>query len=135
FGRRRRHTIFKCDWSSDVCSSDLELMGDIAAQLAGCLLGRDLTAELADKYGVATFARAVELILDQSEAAARAFIAAMPDGTYVTETYLDNDRSGDTPVPIKVKVIVEGDGLTVEYSHLAAQAKGPINSGYFGGGQ
>src|SRR5207237_4825931 len=22
--KRRRHTIFKCDWSSDVCSSDLE---------------------------------------------------------------------------------------------------------------
>src|SRR5207237_6836176 len=21
---RRRHTIFKCDWSSDVCSSDLD---------------------------------------------------------------------------------------------------------------
>ena len=38
-----------------------ELMGDIAAQLAGCLLGRDLTAELADKYGIATFNRAVEL--------------------------------------------------------------------------
>src|SRR5260370_42626232 len=24
FSSRRRHTIFKCDWSSDVCSSDLE---------------------------------------------------------------------------------------------------------------
>src|ERR1700722_15447607 len=68
----------------------LELMGDIAAQLAGCLLGRDLTAELADKYGIPTFRRAVALILDQSEAAARAFIRAMPDGIYVTETYLDN---------------------------------------------
>ena len=33
-----------------------ELLGDIAAQLAGCLLGRDLTIELVDKYGVATFA-------------------------------------------------------------------------------
>src|SRR5260370_31639587 len=25
FSSRRRHTIFKCDWSSDVCSSDLLL--------------------------------------------------------------------------------------------------------------
>src|SRR2546427_1650688 len=25
FSSRRRHTIFDCDWSSDVCSSDLEL--------------------------------------------------------------------------------------------------------------
>jgi N-methylhydantoinase B len=113
----------------------LELMGDIAAQLAGCLLGRDQTAELANKYGIPTFLHAVELILNQSEAAARAFIRAMPDGVYSTETYLDNDRFGDTPVPIKVKVIVAGDELTVDYSEIAAQAKGPINSGYYGGGQ
>jgi N-methylhydantoinase B len=113
----------------------LELMGDIAAQLAGCLLGRDLVADLADKYGVPTYTRAVALMLDQSEAAARAFIAAIPDGTYAAEAFLDNDRAGDAPVPIRVKVTVAGDELTVDYSELAPQAKGPINSGYFGGGQ
>jgi N-methylhydantoinase B len=113
----------------------LELMGDIAAQLAGCLLGRDLTAELADKYGIETFHCAVERILDQSEAAARAFISGMADGVYSTDTYLDNDRSSDVPVPIKVKVIVAGDEITVDYSEIAEQAKGPINSGYYGGGQ
>src|SRR5262245_16375037 len=37
-----------------------ELLGDIAAQLAGCLYGRDLVAELVGKYGIATFERAVE---------------------------------------------------------------------------
>jgi N-methylhydantoinase B len=113
-----------------------ELMGDIAAQLAGCLLGRDLTAQLADKYGVDAFNAAVERILDQSESAARAFIRAMPDGVYRCDTWLDNDRSGsDEPVPIKVKVIVEGDALTVDFSEIAEQAKGSINSGYYGGGQ
>ena len=113
-----------------------ELMGDIAAQLAGCLLGRDLTADIADKYGIAAFNAAVVRILDQSEAAARAFIRAMPDGTYRCDTWLDNDRSGsDEPVPIKVKVIVKGDELTVDFSEIAEQAKGSINSGYYGGGQ
>jgi N-methylhydantoinase B len=113
-----------------------ELLGDIAAQLAGCLLGRDLTAQIAEKYDIATFNSAVEHILDQSEAAARAFIRAMPDGVYRWDTWLDNDRSGsDEPVPIKVKVIVEGDELTVDYSDIAEQAKGSINSGYYGGGQ
>jgi N-methylhydantoinase B len=110
-------------------------MGDIAAQLAGCLLGRDLTAELADKYGMATFRRAVALILDQSEAAARSLIRAMPDGVYGAETFLDNDRSSDEPLPIRVKVTVQGDELTVDYSGMAGEVKGPINSGYFGGGQ
>ncbi len=113
----------------------LELMGDIAAQLAGCFLGRDLTAALAERYQLATFARAVDMILDQSEAAARDFIRAIPDGEYRTETFLDNDRHTEDPVPIIVKVIVKGDELTVDYSDMAPQSKGPMNSGYFGGGQ
>src|SRR5207237_3542699 len=31
FSSRRRHTRFKCDWSSDVCSSDLPVVLAIAA--------------------------------------------------------------------------------------------------------
>lgn len=112
-----------------------ELMGDISAQLAGCLLGRDLTAALANRYRIATFERAIKLILDQSEAAARAFILAMPDGIYAAQTFLDNDRASDEPLPIKVKAIIVGDELTIDYSEIAGEAKGPINSGWFGGGQ
>jgi N-methylhydantoinase B len=112
-----------------------ELMGDIAAQLAGCLLGRDLIAQLVDKYGIATFRHAVAIILDQSETAARALIRAMPDGIYTYETYLDNDRASDQPLPIHIKVVVEGDEMTIDYSGIAEQVKGPINSGWFGGGQ
>ena len=33
----------------------VELMGDISAQLAGCLLGRDLTTALAMRYGLPVF--------------------------------------------------------------------------------
>src|SRR5256886_11373895 len=52
FSSRRRHTRFDCDWSSDVCSSDLALVtalvagSDAASSLAGngalgvaCVLG------------------------------------------------------------------------------------------------
>src|SRR6266480_6528064 len=30
FSSRRRHTRLTCDWSSDVCSSDLPMIGDVA---------------------------------------------------------------------------------------------------------
>src|SRR5205085_8691920 len=33
FSRRRRHTRFDCDWSSDVCSSDLTAKADAIASL------------------------------------------------------------------------------------------------------
>src|SRR5260370_34328074 len=32
FSSRRRHTRFKCDWSSDVCSSDLFAAGETVDQ-------------------------------------------------------------------------------------------------------
>src|SRR2546430_3608072 len=35
FSSRRRHTRFDCDWSSDVCSSDLGLSNVVAIAAAG----------------------------------------------------------------------------------------------------
>src|SRR5438270_8268420 len=35
FSSRRRHTRFDCDWSSDVCSSDLGLLVGLAALAPG----------------------------------------------------------------------------------------------------
>ncbi len=113
----------------------VELMGDISAQHAGCMLGRDLTQALADKYGVEIFVNAVKKILDQSEAAARARIRAIPDGEYGYETFFDNDGESDEPLPIRVKVIVAGDEMTIDYSEIAEQVRGCINSGYYGGGR
>src|SRR2546430_6789702 len=42
FSSRRRHTRFDCDWSSDVCSSDLgveEGPGELEVEVAGVQLG------------------------------------------------------------------------------------------------
>lgn len=112
----------------------VDLLGDIESQLAGCILGRDHVAALAARYGLPTFFGAVETILDQGEAAARARIRELPDGTYEAETFLDNDGDNDTPIPVRVRVVIAGDEVTVDYSGLAPQQKGCVNSGYFGGG-
>jgi len=112
-----------------------ELLGDIEAQLGGCLLGRDLIAAMADKYGVACFLGAVDTILDQCEAAAREQIRAIPDGTYRAEAFLDNDGLRNERIPIKVEVIVDREEMTIDFSGMSAQVAGCINSGYFGGGR
>src|SRR2546430_17282464 len=40
FSSRRRHTRFDCDWSSDVCSSDLVAARDVLVARPGHLQGR-----------------------------------------------------------------------------------------------
>src|SRR5688572_11516382 len=61
FSSRRRHTRFDCDWSSDVCSSDLlpkpvktdaALISGFCAAVAGDAPGAGLAAELAREAGV-----------------------------------------------------------------------------------
>jgi len=113
----------------------LELLGDIEAQLGGCLLGRALTQAIADKYGPAEFLGALDVILDQCEAATRAKIRRIPDGVYQHEAFLDNDGVRGEKIPIKVKVIVAGDELTIDFSEISDQVRGCINSGYYGGGR
>src|SRR5207237_3837639 len=39
FSSRRRHTRFKCDWNSDVCSSDLGFPSEDAALQRACAWG------------------------------------------------------------------------------------------------
>src|SRR2546430_3476996 len=49
FSSRRRHTRFDCDWSSDVCSSDLTENG--AEGLTDTLICVDDPASIAARYG------------------------------------------------------------------------------------
>ncbi len=111
------------------------LLGDIAAQVAGCILGRDQVAALAERYGKDTYLSALASILDQSEHEARDWISSLPDGDYGASAFLDNDGEGDTPIPIDISVNIAGDEMTVDYSRVSDQVKGCINSGYYGGGR
>jgi N-methylhydantoinase B len=112
----------------------VELLGDIEAQLSGCLLGRDQTAQLAEKFGLDAWRDCIEVILDQSEAAMRAHIAAIPDGTYEAESFLDNDGLRDGRIPIKLKVVIDGSDMIVDYTDMPGEVEGRINSGRHGGG-
>ena len=110
------------------------LLGDIESQLAGCLMGRDLIAAQVEKYGLEAVRASVELMWRRSEAAARAAIAAIPDGVYRASSFLDNDGVDlDKKMPVDIVVTVDGEEMTVDFSGVADQVKGPINSGREGG--
>jgi N-methylhydantoinase B len=111
------------------------VLGDVEAQVAGCIMGRDLIARLVDRYGAESFRIAVDTIWQQSEAAARATIAAVPDGEYRARAELDDDGiEVGRRLPVEIAVRVAGESLTVDLSGLPPQVAGPINSGAHGGG-
>jgi N-methylhydantoinase B len=111
-----------------------ELMGDVEAQIAGCLQGVRLTGSVIGKYGMAATRNAVELMGNRSEQAARAAVSAMPDGEYTAESFLDDDGSDlDSPVLVRVAVRICGDTMEVDFSGTCRQVCGAINSGREGG--
>ena len=110
------------------------VLGDLESQLAGCLAGRDMILELARRYGSSEMRAAVEMFWSKSERAMRDCIRRIPDGVYRAASFLDDDGiTRDQPVPIDIAVKIAGDEITIDYSGIADQLRGPLNAGYEGG--
>ena len=103
------------------------LRGDLMAQIASLDIGARGIERLAAKYGIDVVARAGRQMLEQSEAAMRKSIAALPKGGYSFEDFLDDDGIGDRPVRVAVDCEIGPGGLSFDFSRSDAQVPVPIN--------
>ena len=104
--------------------------GDLEAQLSACRVGVKHLEEMLQRFGEKTWQSSLEAIMDHTEAEARAMVKNIPDGTYEAESFMDDDAVDlDQPVPIRVKVTVKNDEMTVDLSRMSPQVKGFFNSG------
>jgi N-methylhydantoinase B len=109
-------------------------LGDLRAQIACCRTGEERLEQICRKYGGAVFVEAVQTIWKQTDKLVRESVRAIPDGTYEASSFLDDDgRDFTKTIPIKVKVEVRGDELTIDFSEVADQVPGFINCGSSGG--
>jgi N-methylhydantoinase B len=105
------------------------VLGDMRAQISACRLGERRTLELIGKYGKDTVRACIERIWDENELIARRAVEAIPDGVYEASCRLDNDGiTLDQPIPLRVKVIVAGSDMTVDFTGTSPQVQGPYNS-------
>ncbi|HWK96464.1 MAG TPA: hydantoinase B/oxoprolinase family protein [Pseudolabrys sp.] len=105
-------------------------MGDFRAQIAAVKTGEKRFLEMLRKYGRDDVLGAIDAIMDQSERIARERVAAMPDGVYEAESFMDDDGvSVGVRVPIRVKVEIKGDRMSVDLSEVSKQVGGFYNSG------
>jgi N-methylhydantoinase B len=105
-------------------------MGDLRAQIAAVKTGETRFLQLVKRYGRDAVLGSIRNIMDQSEAAARESIRNIPDGIYEAESFMDDDGvDHGERVPIRIRVEVVGDRMTVDLSGVADQVKGFFNSG------
>jgi N-methylhydantoinase B len=105
-------------------------MGDLRAQVTAVKTGERRFLELIERYGRDPVAQSIAVIMDRSEATARANTRTIPDGSYEAESYMDDDGIDiGKPVPIRVKVTVLGEAMTVDLTDVSQQVRGFFNSG------
>ena len=110
------------------------LLGDIEAQLGGCLVGHQMVLEVFSRYGIDAVRQAIRSAWEDADRNMANALASARPGRYEAESFLDDDgvREGQ-PVPVKVAVEVIDGRLEVDFSGLALQVEGPFNAGRNGG--
>ena len=104
-----------------------QVVGDIHAQQAGNDVGAAKLVEMMAEHGLGDLETVSDLILSRSEAATRAAIAEVPDGTYEDEVEIDGF---DHPLTIRIAVTVREDTLAVDYAGTSPQVDRGINVVY-----
>ena len=101
--------------------------GDLNGQINALDLGERRLHALLDEYGDETITAALTELSSRAEALMRANIAALPDGTYSYDDFLDNDGVTDTPLRIALDLTIAGDRMTLDFSRSAPPCDGPLN--------
>ena len=105
-----------------------QLQDDLDAQIASARLGMRRFIELMDRYGKELVLDATQQLMDYTERVTRQRIAAIPDGEYRAEGYLDDDgKHRDVRLPIKVCVRVKGDSIEIDLTGSADQVETGFN--------
>ena len=106
------------------------LVGDMNAQVAACRTGEARFRAILDRFGYQTYVDARDEIYRQSEQLEREAVAALPDGTYRAEGFLDNDGLGHGPISVKLRIDIEGEQMTLDLDGSSPQMEGPVNCGF-----
>ncbi len=101
--------------------------GDVQAQIACLDVGAAAVRRLTGRYGPGLLEAAMAAILDQSEAALRAILADLPDGSYRFADLVDDDGQSARDLAVIATVEIAGDRCRVDLSESADQVPGPVN--------
>jgi len=105
-----------------------ERLGDLDAQLNALEKGRQRVAEIGKRFGVANVLRGINDLADRCEQAMRHRIRQLPEGRYEFEDFLDNDGIVDTPLVIKLAMVIRDDTILFDFTGSSPRCRGPMNN-------
>lgn len=101
---------------------------DIQSMIGACTIGKRRLTELLDRYGVDTFHRHMDYVIDASERQVRAEIERWPDGVYRGESWMVSDGIDPSArYRVAVEITVNGTEITFDFSDTDDQAPGFTN--------
>ncbi len=102
-----------------------QTMGDLYAQIVALDLMEDRLLVLMENYGLPDLTDLAREIQGRCEAAMRAAIRELPDGTYRSE--LKTDGIMDKPITIRMALTIKGDEILIDFAGTDAQVDRAIN--------
>jgi N-methylhydantoinase B len=104
---------------------------DMRAQIGSCVVGERGILKLVEKYGRGVFESHKNYLFDSTEKMMKAEIRTIPNGVYKGEStvYYDGKTPG-SKYKIKVKITVEDEKITFDYSETDPQTDGFVNGTY-----
>jgi len=102
-------------------------IGDLNAELAATRIGERRLLETVERYGAETLRSAFRHILERDAEASLRAVAALPDGVYEAEDWIDGDGVSDARIPVRLAVSIAGERITFDFSGSAAARPAPIN--------
>jgi N-methylhydantoinase B len=103
-------------------------IGDIKAQAAALKVGERRLTELIDRYGRDVLVDAIGEIRRRAAQLMGAHIAAIPDGVYAAEAFVDSDGVVNEPLTIALTVAKAGETLIFDFAGSSPPCRGPMNS-------
>ncbi len=101
--------------------------GDLNGQLNALDLGERRLNALLDEHGEAIIDAAFDAFSARAEALMREAVAALPDGTYSFEDWLDNDGIVDERLTVALDLTIAGETMVLDFSRSSPPCAGPIN--------
>ena len=105
-----------------------ERRADFEAQMGSLKTGSARLLEIVERRGTNEAIEYAAHLIAYSSRVMRHAIASIPDGSYEAEDSLDNDGTGASEVPIRVRVTIRGDRAQVDFKGSAPQVAGAVNA-------